>query len=393
MKDKLYNSVRNIMHTYSHAPLADGQINYDQATARSGHTVYSRDIRANDIPAILSISDRDRFYLEETLNGIAVKQEYSDVIKFVEEGLIRAIPHTNNEAFIVVDASNNPITGWIDPADKPVNQYTLANGYEIRLKAGDKYVSRNYGWSFDAFNGILKFSGKLKPGTPEWEREFGCDGAIVEGFIYVGSTLQNDSNAIKEEIEQTKERFTSEFAGTLIIQPFRFDSSIMVKIGDPYPKKYTNVQPEKNVYFQTLSFVVPGFCFQISSLDDDETIITEMRHLPNGDTQIFIDVPWDLRYDRPIVRYMWNSTIEEVGVQYPVLGIYKFIASSFLRADGHNIPVTNIIDFNANPQGILPIPSSYEYIDSNPGAGEQVSPYPVGSPYNIDLDAPPVPGI
>lgn len=392
------------MHTYSHAPLADGQKNYDQASVRAGHTVYARDIRQEDIPAILSIEERNSTYLISTANGLEVVENYANVIKFIQEGTLVEIPGTNGESWRIIDsATNNPITGWIDPSDKPVNQTTLSNGYEIRLKTGvDTYISRNYGWSFDTFNGILKFSSEFNPKMQKWteDAEFGTP--VIEGFIYVGKTVEKKNEEIDQSIIDTKNDFNAAFASTLIIQPFRFNTEIMVPIGDPYQKEYTDVRLEKCTWFQTMSFVVPGFCFQIASLDDDETIITEMRHLRNGDTQIFIDVPWDTINNKPIVRFIANEDVPEAGTKFPVIGTYKFIASSFLRADGFRIPVAEIIDYNNPPVNnpdvmrmyfpATPVPgtagsSPYEYIDQD-RPSEYTSPYPVGTPpYMINLGA------
>ena len=63
MQKKDYLNIRSTMHTFSRAPLAEGQKNYDQSTARTGHNIYASDIRAEEIPLIYSLQERDSKYL------------------------------------------------------------------------------------------------------------------------------------------------------------------------------------------------------------------------------------------------------------------------------------------------------------------------------------------
>ena len=119
----------------------------------------------------------------------------------------------------------------------------------------------------------------------------------------------------------------------------------MNKIGDPYIKEYSGILKTVPEYCQKMSFIVPGYCFEISTIDNtgkNETFITEMSHIPydetdpnSGDTIIYIDVPWNLENDCPNYK---ASTGENQ------LGDYIFKTASFIKNNGGNINVKETIN-------------------------------------------------
>ena len=380
MQKKNYMNIRSTMHTFSRATLAEGQKNYDQATARAGHNVYASDVRAEEIPMIYSLQQRDESYLVTNNGKREVGGElgsaYVDIIRFVDNGNLQEIPNSNGEAYIVIDEASNPIVDWIEPSDKALTQTALANGYEIRLFSGGKEVVKNYGWSFDAFNGILHFSKRFKPNSADWI-SLGFNSDIhIEGFVYIGKKNSEFNESLLNSFNETKESVTTALGSTLAVKPFKFSSRWMEKLGAPYQVEHTAKEYDANTWFQTVSFIIPGFVFQLTSLDTNETVITEMRHLKNGDTQIILDLPWDINYDKPIVRYTYDSGEPGIGVKFPVLGQYSFIAIAFVTSAGDKIPVDWMLDYDLQPHLRIPL---HDEVDTYPEEPPFQSPYPVGT--------------
>ena len=107
-----FSQVRNTMHTYSRAPIAEGQEFIDQAVARSGHYVNYNEIRADEFPMISSIQERDEYFLMTNPSGIRVVggsygSKFTKVIQFLDKVSIQEIPLTNGESYRIVDANGN----------------------------------------------------------------------------------------------------------------------------------------------------------------------------------------------------------------------------------------------------------------------------------------------
>lgn len=398
MSKENYTNVRNAMHVYSRSPLAEGQLYVDQATARSGHRISIDEIRADTLPKIASIEERNSRYLADDngkrIVGGQLGRNYTNVIKFIDKAVIREIPNSNGEAYIVVNDNNEPYVDWVDPSDVPINQHTLSEGFTIRLLSqdGTQEIQRNYGWDFDAFNGILHFSSAFKPGMSEWEAK-GFGKPVIEGFVYIGKHVSDITSNLNNSFNESRQIIDDAIAQCLSIQPFKFTSDLMQKIGDPYQVPHTGKSFESRDWFQTVSFIVPGYCFELTSLDRDETIITEMRHLSTGDTQIFIDLPWDMNYQKPIIKYAYDSGIDGQGNKFPVIGTYSFIATTFVSADGRKITVKPTIDFSLTPSLVTTIPTDYVYTDEDQQgmispylAGTYVGTYPGHLTVNLDSD-------
>jgi len=349
--DMKFSEVRNTLHTYSRSPLAKGQLWPDQTGAVAGHTVSFEKVRAQAIPAIVDIQDRDDNFLVETNGKRAVGgvkgTPYKDVIAFIDRASLKEIPDTNGESFLIVDSENAPYMNIISPTDKPINQYVVSEGYEIRMfGANGEEIPKDYGWSFDSYTGIIHFSPESKPGLPTWK--FGAP--VVECFAYIGKFMDNvitDLSGVNDTISQV-----SGFG--IAIQPFKFSTQQMTTIGEPY------ALDGSNDVFQKLTFVVPGFVFELTSLDRDETVLTEMRHLPNGDTQIFLDLPWDIVHQCCIISYSYDSGQDGLGTRLPVIGKYKFLAMTFVTNNGGKIPVKETFDYEQHEQDVIPV-ISYDY--------------------------------
>lgn len=351
-----FSQTRNSMHTFSRAPLAKGQKWLDQATAPAGHNLSFENVRANFIPIISSIAERDAYFLmvknNKRIVGGERGNEFTNVIRFLDRYKIKEIPNTNSESYVIVDENDNYMTDFIDPADRPIAQYSLSEGYELLMFSADgERISRNVGWTFDSFNGIIHFENK-NPKSPDWE----YGEVTVEGFIYIGEKISNIMNSLDQNVENAMQEMKAAENAAISIQPYRFSTSEMTRIGNPYPLANSH-WPDLD-YFQCLSIVIPGYVFELTSLDKDETILTEMRHLPTGDTQIFLNIPWHVEYNQPIMSYSYDSGQDGIGNRIPLLGRYRFSAVSFKAKDGSNIPLKPVIDLTRND--VTPVPLGYE---------------------------------
>lgn len=367
MSKEHFSKIRSLMHTYSRSTIAEGQEFIDQATARSGHRVNINEVRSDIYPMISSIEERDTYFLTTNNEGVRVVggkvgSQFAKVIQFLDKVKLQEIPNTNGESYRVIDKDGNTLQNFVDPADKPINDVKLSDGYEIRLFAndGETIIPRNYGWEFDSFNGILHFDSKFKPGSIDWNAlKFGTP--LLEGFIYIGESTLDVVQNLKSENENNQKAIEKAVENAIAIQPFKFTTKEMYKVDEPYKAPYNHLEGDDQEYFQQLSFIVPGYCFELTSLDNDQTFITELRHLQNGDTQIFLDLPWNIDYDQPILYYEWASGISGLGNKIPVIGKYKFIATTFVKSNGKKITVKELIDYEGKYSEVIQPQEDYRY--------------------------------
>lgn len=338
-------------HTYSRQPLAAGQKFLDQMSSRSGHHVNEHEVRGEMIPEIISLEERNEKFLivngfGKRIVGGTIGSLFTNVIQFIDKASLVEIPNTNGESFQIVDVNEKPITNFIDPSDKPITTTKLSDGYAIQLLAEDGItpISINFGWTINNLTGIVHFAPEFKPGSANWEnKKFGKP--VIEGFIYIGKYTSDNLRKVSSDIRTTQENLEDAINNSIAIQPFKFSTDQMEKIGECYPKELLPLAGGRYEMYQRMTFVVPGYCFELTALDIDETIITEMRHLPNGDTQIFMDIPWDPVYQEPI--FTWSNEypdyqLTKVGAK----GKYKFIATTFVKNNGKKIDVKDLIDFD-----------------------------------------------
>ena len=303
-------------------------------------------------------------------------RKYTNIIKFLDKVSLSSIADTNGEAWYAEDENEHAYKNFICPTDAQQDEIHPSNGYEIQVFAEDGItpIPFNYGWSFDAFNGILHFSSKFNPKSDDWT--FGIP--KIEAFIYIGKYTSDTIKSVNEGLLTANNEISRIEDLSIAIQPYKFSTDQMTPIGDPYIKEYTGIRKTVPVYYQKLSYIIPGYCFEISLVDNyghSETIITEMSHITEknckyctnksnheyssmnfvdeddeekfmchcGDTEIFIDVPWDMNELRPIVYYTTNKPSPSLN-NVPVPGRYIFVANCFIRNDGKKINVKKMID-------------------------------------------------
>ena len=361
---KLYTETKIKLHPYSRSPLAEGQINFDQAGARSGHTVSFEDVRGEEIPIIENNEARKQALFIDNNGNKFVKKEFSSHIEFIENGLLSAIPGTNYESFYIFVNKNDReeiVKNWIDPSDKSINSYTLSDGYEIKLisESNNTEISRNYGWEFDSFNGILHFSPEFKPYNPDgsftenWINA-GFDKPIIQGFIYIGQNIKEvmsrSFNEVNENISNLENKTFEIMNAALAIQPIKFSTCNMSSVDKPYQKEsLTNDTCVK--YYQKLCIDIPYYCFDLFLTANNEKVLTEIHHLENGHSEIYLDVLWDCCYERPIVGHtLINNS------QIPLIGHIEFTAYAFAQNDGKPIKTLSTLCYdNVDPEISTPI--------------------------------------
>lgn len=102
--------------------------------------------------------------------------------------------------------------------------------------------------------------------------------------------------------------------------------------------------------------------------------------MQSGDSQIFIDLPWNIDYDQPIIR--WEDDQEnDQNIKVPILGKYSFIATAFVKNNGNKIEVKETINcdienFNdimagphiyvTDPETGWRVPQSNTYLSNDP---------------------------
>lgn len=352
MANSFYENSKAILHAYSHSPYIEGQQFTDQAGARAGHYINQYEVRAEEIPAIKDIEERDKFIVNNgtrRIVGGTRGAQYQNIIRFIDKFRLEKIANSNGEAWYVVDEANNdvPLKNFICPTDAQISFTQPSFGYEIQLfsQDGKKQIPFNYGWRFDTFNGILHFSPTFKPGMTEWIQAGFGNYPTLEGFVYIGKYATDVIQNVNETVENVSGYAKEVDDQSIAIQPCIFSTAQMTPIGDPYIKEYSGILKTVPEYCRKMSFIVPGYCFEISTIDNtgkNETFITEMSHIPydetdpnSGDTIIYIDIPWNIENDCPNYK---SSTGENQ------LGDYVFKTASFIKNNGGNINVKETIN-------------------------------------------------
>lgn len=355
-----FTTVKAAMHAYSRSPLAKGQVLLDQVNTPAGHNVSYDRVRAEKIPAIATVYDRDAFYLEEKNGGKIVGNElgrqYASVLRFIDKGRLEVIPGTNGESYIILDQQYNVCKNFIGPSDVPIDYKTLSNGYEIRMFADDGVteIPQDVGWTFDYFNGIIHFDQEAKPGSEKWV----WGAPTVEAFVYTGKYISELLESINTNQNVVTQQVQNATNSLIAIQQFKFTSQNMTTVGDPYPIENSRLGVPD--YFQRLSMVIPAYVFELIGLDKNETIFTDIMHLPNGDSLIFFDVPWYVEEAIPIISYTYDSGEDGLGTRIPVVGKYKFLATGFVQNDGSKIQLRPMKDYEENPNDVIPSPAVIE---------------------------------
>ena len=381
------------LHSQSRFATAIGQKFADQAPAKAGHNVHAEDVRVDRIPVISSVIERDRFYLIVNAAGKRIVggqkgSRYVNILKFLDKVSFTEVPNTNGESWrIFDDVTGKVITSFIAPTDKlDEGNKLLSEGYKITIyDANGNKIPNSYGYVFDAHNGILKFRGDATPAKMGWGTP------TIEAFIYVGKYVSDSVDEIDERIETANEEILKYSRQALAIQPFQFTTAAMERIGEPYVQPLSDVlDPRDAIYMQQLHILIPAYVFETTAMDTEKTFLTELRHHQNGDTEIFIEVPWSMQVNKPILWWDWNGENGQNGIRSEQVGDYIFTATAFVMNNGDKINVKETINYGDTSPLIIPSEKHYEY--STPdvvgwSVPKPVVPHPMyGYCYNNECD-------
>jgi len=364
IEEELNIGVKNAtLHNQSRFAVATGQNFPDQAPARTGHTIHAENVRADAIPVISTILERNRFYLISDSIGTRITggqkgSKYVDSIKFLDKVAMTQVPNSNGESWRLFDDDGIAMTDFLDPTNKlDEGKIGLCEGYKITIYAEDgTKIPNSCGYIFDAYNGILRFNDDSKPSLNGWGIP------KFEGFVYIGKYVSDTVNNVDEKLDTANQAILNYNRQALAIQPFQFTTAAMTVVGDPYIQPLSDLVNQSNViYMQQLNILIPGYVFELTAMDTEKTLLTEFRHLTDGNTEIFIEVPWSIQVNRPIMFWDWSGTITGEGVRTEQVGDYIFKAAAFVMNNGNKIQVKEIINYGDVSPIIVPSDSHYEY--------------------------------
>lgn len=244
-------AIQAFMHKFSRAPLIPGQqVELDQATGRSGHTVHYGEVRAEEIPFIATKSELRYKLFDSTSDpkNLRILNAFRNVIFYYNKRGMKDIPNTNKRSWYVPVPSEAaslargnrifdgiPANDFIAPTDvtkplqhadnvpnkeeierkkllyknlTPTEKETiqidyndnfeldsnprlgqLSEGYavEIYTKVNDKYeLISNNYFDFDYFSGLLIFNSLA---TQEEINTWANNGIYISAFQYIGKKV------------------------------------------------------------------------------------------------------------------------------------------------------------------------------------------------------------
>ena len=339
MNDKDYLAkIGSHFHRFSKAITAKGQEFLDQAPARSGHNVSYTEVRAEVIPPVLNIAERNLKLLENygssTIPKYKVNNAYKHMMKFYQKVSLTEIPNTNGESWRLLDENGIPVSELISPTDVLVDGKYLSDGYAITLynEAGEK-ISQNYGREFEYYSGILTFHSDATPSKKNWGTP------KIDAFQYIGKYAKDYFEELQQLIEDTKNYLDQVKNESIAVQRYKFSTDSMEIISEPevLPKSFG--KDGQILYVCNFKMIIPGYNFETISLDQNDVIITDILHDENtGDSIIILQLVVDKDTKLPIIG--WYGLGEDGLAPYkPITGKQEFLATTFIRNDGRKIEI------------------------------------------------------
>lgn len=112
----------------------------------------------------------------------------------------------------------------------------------------------------------------------------------------------------------------------------------------------------------------------MTALDTEETVLTDTRPCPDRNHHYYHGPPLGPEHEAPRDKIRKEP---DTGQKFPVPGIYRFIAYSFVTNDGNAIPVLPQMNYERFPNlPAYPVTFDDPSADPNPDAGTP-SPLPL----------------
>ncbi len=349
------NDINNYLHKFSKGVVAEGQLYERQAQVKSGHNVDYVTVRGQDIPECQ--------YRELLLTSSnTVKTPYNAVLKFWNQASMTVYPDSNGQSYYLLD-NNQIVSDFVDPSDKLIDGRVLSKGYTpyfygVKPNGVLEKLSPIL-YQFESYSGILSFE---KGKTPS---DLGYVGVKIEAFQYIGKSVKENFRNIEELIAMNLMLLQKLSSQRIVVQPYKFSTENMTAINDPRPIPGAFNKFGKQMWCQTFQIQIPGYVFETSTescytgTDKNDTIqlyengvvISDMKHLPNGDTIINIQLEVDAGEDmetagtgKIILGYEEYSVTgtNQPGLRIKV-GNINFVASTFKRNDNFKLDVKDPI--------------------------------------------------
>ena len=349
------SDINNYLHKFSKGVVAEGQLYQRQAQVKSGHNVDYVTVRGEDIPPC-----QHKELLLTSSN--TVKAQYSSVLKYWNQQSMSVYPDSNGQSYYLLD-NNQIVSDFVDPSDKLIDGRALSRGYTPYFYGvkpdGTLEKLSPILYQFESYSGILSFE---KGKTPT---DLGYVGVKIEAFQYIGKSVKENFKNIEELIAMNLMLLQKLSSQRIVVQPYKFSTENMTVINDPKPIPGAFNKFGKQMWCQTFQIQIPGYVFETSAescytgTDKNDTIqlyengvvISDMKHLPNGNTVIEIQLQVDAGEDmetagsgKIILGYEEYSI---TGSNTPGLrmrvGNINFIASTFKRNDNFKLDVKDPI--------------------------------------------------
>lgn len=346
------------MHKFSRAVTAEGQIFPDQTTVKSGHNISYVEVRAEEVPVCNSIIERDTILLtNDSIGSRTVKDEaLRKIIKFYDRAQLTCLANTNGEAWVLLDESNVPIKGFIDPTDRLVDGRRLSDGYKVIMYAENgRRISPHQGWTFESYSGLFKFDSNKTPEKMGWGRP------RVEIFRYIGKSVKEKFGDVAKLIECVYNNSIAISKAALVVQPFDISTEKMIQLSEkPYILPGIFNKFGKKVYANSFQYDIPGYVFESIALDKNETFVAECQHLENGDSKVTVEVEVDPESGLPVIGYEQSTDINGFPILTLNVGHLTFRFSTFMTEGGEKIKIKPVITLGQNNTNNVATPISKE---------------------------------
>lgn len=284
--NKTYDAIQAFMHKFGRSPLIPGQqVELDQATGRSGHTVQYSEVRAEHVPFVGTKAEAYLKLFDTTNRSNKIRASYKNLIYFYNKTQLESIPETNfrswfirvsEEAQLLATNTNLyagfPAADFISPMDAILPNKEdgielptpgqISNGYSVeiyhKMETGKFELLSPNVYNFDYFSGILTFNAYA---SDEEISKWKTDGIFISVYQYIGKKVLDYFKELDKLIATVK-------AESLAVQRIKFNSSDATpgetEIFDEFiDSKY--LVKSKNRYVQNFKIIIPRLLLGINN--------------------------------------------------------------------------------------------------------------------------------
>lgn len=335
-------AIQAFMHKFGRAPLIPGQqVELDQATGRSGHTVQYSEVRAEEIPFIENKIVLRKKLFDSTKRNPVIINGFKHTIYYYNKIEMKNIPSTNNRAWYVQVPemcatlargqriyAGAPATDFISPSDvtmptsnKPfigtasqsnaknalykhlsqselqgiqpdyIKQFdeeattpmgVLSDGYAAvifykKLDGTFEMISSNY-YNFDYFTGVLTFNSTVKNKDLKLWKE---QGIFIEAFQYIGKKVLDYFKELELLISKANEAIDKVKNESISVQRVKFSTADATK-SEEIEKFEDFSSPNfsttvKQRWVRNYTVKIPDYCWELTFDKFDQPELQELN--------------------------------------------------------------------------------------------------------------------